>query len=177
MKLRQFLFCILISKGCFAQIFTTVNAHVDFISEAPLEIIEASTEQLQGVLNLSKNTFAFKMYIKSFDGFNSQLQRVHFYENYMEANDFPVATFKGKILEEVSRQKTNYRAKGILSIHGIDADRIIEIELKIGEEELDFSSTFNVALADHDIELPRIVYQKIAETIKINVRGTMQIKK
>jgi polyisoprenoid-binding protein YceI len=159
-----------------AQIFTTITGHADFISVAPLETISASSEQLQGILDLNKKTFAFKMYIKSFDGFNSQLQKVHFFENYMEANDFPVATFKGKILEDINSATNQYRAKGMLQIHGVEMDRIIDIEIDLEDKTINFRASFKVPLIEHNIDLPRIVYQKIAEEILVNVNGNMKIK-
>jgi polyisoprenoid-binding protein YceI len=159
-----------------AQIFMTINGHADFLSEAPLEIIKASTEQLQGVLDKNNKTFAFKMYIKSFDGFNNPLQKVHFFENYMEVRQFPLATFKGKILEELDSTRGVYRAKGMLSIHGVEEERIIEVSLNIEKETIEFEANFSVPLVDFNIDLPRIVYQKIAQVIRVNVHGIMKIK-
>lgn len=176
MKLKILFFLIIIQNICSAQIFTNINGHVDFISEAPLEIISASSEQLQGVLNLDKGTFAFKMYVRTYDGFNSELQKFHFYENYMEANDFPIATFKGKILEEINAGRKKYRAKGKLMIHGVTVERIIEVQLEIIGKSVNYQSTFEVPLVEHDIDLPRIVYQKIADIIKVNISGEMKLK-
>ena len=65
-------------------IYATNDGLVHFVSDAPLEIIEAESDQMQGLIDLDKKVFAFKLYIKSFEGFNNPLQQVHFYENYME---------------------------------------------------------------------------------------------
>ena len=176
MKLRILFFLIIIQNICSGQIFTNINGHADFLSEAPLEIISASSDQLQGVINLDKSTFAFKMYIRTFDGFNSELQKFHFYENYMEADEFPIATFKGKILEEISKDRNKYRAKGKLMIHGITVERIIEVDLDIRNKSVIYQSTFEVPLVEHDIDLPRIVYQKIADIILVRVSGEMKLK-
>lgn len=176
MKLRILFFLTIIQNICTAQVFTNINGHAEFISEAPLEIISASSEQLQGVLNLDKSTFAFKMYIRTFDGFNSELQKFHFYENYMEANDFPIATFKGKILEAINADRKRYRAKGKLMIHGVTVERIIEVHLEINSKSVNYQSTFEVPLVDHNIDLPRIVYQKIADIIKVHISGEMKLK-
>lgn len=169
-----FLFFSYLGHG---QIYFSLNGKVHFVSDAPLELIEADSDQMQGLIDLDKKTFAFKIFIKSLTGFNSPLQQVHFYENYMEANEFPIATFKGKILEEIKQGKAIYRAKGILDIHGRSLERIIEVELDIQEETISYDSKFLVPIADHDIELPRIVYQKIAEEIQVTVSGTMKQKK
>ncbi|MFT4536416.1 MAG: hypothetical protein ACJA1A_003308 [Saprospiraceae bacterium] len=160
----------------YGQIYSTIDGDVHFVSDAPLEIIEATSDQMQGVLNIERKTFAFKMYIKSFKGFNNQLQQVHFYENYMEANEYPIATFTGKLLEPLESGPKVYRAKGALNIHGQSIERIIQVQLDIAKDKVDYSSTFLVLLKDHDIELPRIVYQKIAEEIKVTVQGQLVLK-
>ena len=169
------LFCFTAYIGS-GQIYATNDGLVHFVSDAPLEIIEAKSDQMQGLIDLDKKVFAFKLYIKSFEGFNNPLQRVHFYENYMEANDFPIATFKGKLLELVKKGKGVYRAKGRLEIHGKSVERIIEVELNMEEGVIEYTASFTVPLEEHDIELPQIVYQKIAEVIRVKVDGEMIIR-
>ncbi len=169
------LFCFTTNIGI-GQIYTTNDGLVRFVSEAPLEIIQAKSNQVQGLIDLEKNVFAFKLYIKSFEGFNNPLQQVHFYENYMEVNDFPIATFKGKLLEPVQIGKGLYRAKGRLEIHGKSVERIIEVELLLEGREIEYTTSFTIPLEDHDIELPQIVYQKIAEVIRVKVDGKLIIR-
>lgn len=166
----------MLSLQAHSQLYSTINGNVHFVSDAPLELIEASSTQMQGILDVGKKTFAFKMYIKSFSGFNNPLQQIHFYENYMEANDYPNAIFKGKILEPINKNEGTYRAKGTLEVHGQSVERIIEVTLDVTDNSVTFTSTFSVPLVDHDIKLPRIVYQKIAEEIIVTVNGTMALK-
>lgn len=161
---------------CHAQLYAANQCKINFVSEAPLEIIKASSNQLQGIVDLSKKTFAFKIFVKSFKGFNSPLQQEHFYENYMEVKSYPSAVFKGKILENISAERKNYRAKGSLEIHGVTVERVLDVTLDVSDDELTFSSDFQVPLVDHNIELPRIVYQKIAEIIDVQVEGKMQLR-
>jgi len=176
MKFYLILILICAYSIIYGQIYTTIDGDVQFISDAPLEVIEASSDQMQGVLDIEKKAFAFKMYIKSFKGFNNPLQQVHFYENYMEANEYPIATFKGKILESITSGKKKYRAKGIMEIHGRSVERIIDVYLTITDNHVTYNAKFIVPLADHDIKLPRIVYQKIAEEIIVSIEGKMQLK-
>jgi len=176
MKYRLLLILICVYSINYGQIYTTINGEVQFISDAPLEVIEASSNQMQGVLDIAMKGFAFKMYIKSFEGFNNPLQQVHFYENYMEANEYPIASFKGKILESITPEKRNYRAKGIMEIHGKSVERIINVNLMIAENYVTYDAKFTVPLADHDIKLPRIVYQKIAEEIIVSIEGKLVLK-
>ena len=159
------------------QVYSTNTASVKFLSDAPLEIIKAESDQLKGALDITKKTFAFKLFIKTFDGFNSPLQKEHFYENYLEVKMYPESIFKGKILESLDISKTNtYRAKGQLSIHGITKEVIIDVQISPGEKGVKFSSKFQVHLDDYKIDLPRIVYQKIAEIIDVEVSGELILK-
>ena len=156
------------------QIYSTNEANVKFTSEAPLEIIKAESDHLKGALDLTNKTFAFKLYIKSFDGFNSPLQKVHFYENYLEVKTHPESIFKGKILENIDLQSSKtYRAKGVLNIHGISKEVIIDVYLEPKKEGFLFSAQFDAQLKDYKIDLPRIVYQKIAEIINVAVSGEL----
>ena len=103
---------------------------LQFISDAPLEIIEASSNTLGGILDPSTQQFAFSVDVMSFAGFNSALQQEHFRENYMEISRFTTATFEGKIIEQfdLSQDGTyNIRAKGKMNIHGHTQEIIIEI--------------------------------------------------
>jgi hypothetical protein len=177
MKFLLVFYLTLFAAIGYGQIYTTISGEVEFVSDAPLELIEASSDQMQGVLDIGKKSFAFKMYIKSFDGFNNPLQQVHFYENYMEANVYPIATFTGKILENIEEGKKEYRAKGALDIHGKSVERVIDVVLTISDNAVGYSASFIVPLAEHDIKLPRIVYQKIAEDILVTIKGELICKK
>lgn len=143
-----------------------------FISEAPLEIIEAGSNSLIGLIKPATKEFAFSVTINSFDGFNSPLQKEHFRENYMESTTYPKATFLGKIIEEVDWTVDGtftVRAKGILNIHGVNTERILKSSVTIKDGTAMVKTSFTIPLADHDITIPTIVYQKIAEEIKVEV--------
>jgi hypothetical protein len=159
-----------------AGLFRLTEGSIRFSSEAPLESIEASSTQLEGLLDAEKGTFAFSVPIRSFQGFNSPLQREHFNENYLESDKYPRATFSGKIIETIDFSKAGryeVRAKGKLSIHGREQERIVRSILTIGSGGMRISSDFTVLLEEHDIAIPKIVYQKIAEEIKVNFQARL----
>lgn len=158
-------------------LFQIQSGKAYFISEAPLEVIEATSDQLRGVIDTEKRTFAFAVKIRSFQGFNSPLQREHFNENYMESHRFPEATFSGKIIESIDFSRDgdySIRAKGGLNIHGVERERIIKSNLKIEKGKMLIQSTFTILLEEHDISIPRIVFQKIAEEIKVLVEAELR---
>jgi len=159
-----------------SKIYTCRNGKADFLSDAPLELIKASTQSLSGVLNIGDRSFTFILPTKSFEGFNSSLQRVHFNEDYMETEVYPNSTFKGKIIEEVDLSvpgEYKIRAKGKMNIHGIENDRIVRCNLVVSENKIHVKADFTVFLTDHNISIPSIVNKKIAEEIKLNIELTL----
>lgn len=157
--------------------FAIESGSINFTSNAQLELIKASSDKVQGLLDSNTNQFAFTIDIKTFQGFNSQLQREHFNEKYMESERFPRARFSGKIIEAIdfSTEGTyDVRAKGDLEIHGIKQTRIIRSRITIRNSVIEIESRFMVPLADHNITIPNIVSQKIATEIEVDFRATMK---
>ena len=160
------------------KIFSTQAGMISFISEAPLEIISATSKKMEGVVDATAFSFAFAVSIRTFEGFNNGLQQEHFYENYLETDKYPTATYLGKIIEHVDLTKPGtyqVRAKGQLNIHGRSKERILKVDIISTGSELKVSSTFLVPLVDHQIEIPRIVNQKIAQEINVSVQGTLTL--
>jgi hypothetical protein len=179
MKFKCFIVLILSCSALLGQnLKRTDSARIEFVSEAPLELIKAVSSQCMGVLDLSKHEFAFRVRVRSFEGFNSPLQKEHFNENYMESDVFPNALFTGRIIDDVDLTEPGeykVRVKGQLTIHDVIDERVISISLKVCKDKsIDFSGQFNVDLESHKIKVPRIVYQKIAETIDVTVKGTLR---
>jgi hypothetical protein len=162
-----------------AIIYRTETGNITFVSDAPLELISAESKKLKGAVDPKKLTFAFQLDVRTLKGFNSPLQQEHFYENYIESEKYPVASFSGKIIEKVDFNVPGnlpVRAKGILKIHGIEQERIINCNLTIKKDGFQVSSEFIVPLADHDITIPKLVYQKIAEEIKVTIEAELSLK-
>ena len=181
MKKKSFLFCfvfiILLQADVTSQkIYGTKSGLISFRSDAPLELITASSKEMLGKLDVGKKIFAFGIKINSFAGFNSPLQREHFNENYLETTQYPNATFTGKIIEDIdfSADGTySIRAKGNLSIHGVVQERIIKSEVTIKKGVISIVSNFTVLLADHNIAIPKVVYEKLASEIKVMVKADL----
>jgi len=158
-------------------IYQTVNGAIAFRSEAPLELIRASSDQLIGAIDIDKKNFTFKILMRSFQGFNSPLQKEHFNENYVESDKFPEASFKGKIIEDQDLTVDGtyeLRAKGELTIHGVSQERIIKSDVTVHNKIIMLKSSFSVLLSDHNIPIPKVVYQKLANEIKVDIKATLE---
>ncbi|HNF72148.1 MAG TPA: YceI family protein [Chitinophagaceae bacterium] len=156
--------------------YFVTSSKVVFVSNAPLETIKAVSQELKGVIDVSTRSIAFSIANTTFEGFNSALQQDHFHENYVESERYPHCTFSGKIIDEVDFTRDGtyaIRVKGFLNVKGISQEKIIKGTITVKGEELLISCTFSVAVADHQIRIPRIVQQKIAPVIEISVTAKL----
>jgi polyisoprenoid-binding protein YceI len=159
--------------------YSSQTADLNFASKAELELIKASCKQVRGLVNPATNQFAFSADIKSFKGFNSELQREHFNEKYLESDKYPNATFSGKIIEQIDFTKNgtyDVRAKGDLDIHGQKQTRIIKVKMVVENETIKIDAQFLVPLSDHNISIPSIVSQKIATEIEVSFIAVMNLQ-
>lgn len=162
-----------------AAIFKGSSGLVKFESNAPLEVIKAQSSKLNGALNTDDRSFAFKIPMNTFEGFNSALQKTHFNENYIETEKFPFAVFEGKVIEEIDFStpgKHEVRGKGKFTVHGVEQVRIIRCKIEILNDKITITSKFSVLLADHNIKIPTIVAKKIAEEVQVEI-NTILLKK
>ena len=145
------------------EVFLVKKSLVKFTSDAPLEMIEAQSTKMEGAIKTDDRSFVFRSPMNTFDGFNSVLQKTHFNTNYLETAKYPYTIFEGKIIEEVDF------SKGIFTCHGVEQERIIKCKLVISEKYIRITSDFTVLLDDHNIKIPSVVNQKIAEEIVISL--------
>ncbi len=152
------------------------NGRIEFYSEAPLELIKAWSDEMRGIM-LEDGQFAFSVNMSSFDGFNSGLQREHFRENYLEIERFPKASFEGELIEQPDWSQPGVypvRVRGLLSIHGQSRERILPATIEVHPDGTMFiDAEFAVPLQEHQILIPRIMHQKIAESIRVVVHMSM----
>lgn len=95
----------------------------------------------------------------------------------MESDKYPYASFSGKIIEDVDLSVDgNYelRAKGNLIIHNVLQERIIKSNVMVKNHIITVNSGFTVLLSDHNIPIPKVVYQKLADEIKVEVKATFE---
>jgi hypothetical protein len=177
--LISLLIVAVMQKPVWSQVYQANNGAASFRSDAPLELITADSRELKGRFDISKKTFAFVIRIASFNGFNSPLQKEHFNENYMETDKFPTATFGGKVIEDIDLKTDGtytVRAKGNLQIHGVVQERIIKSVLVVKNGVISIKSNFTVLLSDHNIPIPKVVHEKLASEIKIEINADLTTK-
>jgi polyisoprenoid-binding protein YceI len=158
-----------------AQLYMMDNSIVTFFSDALIEDITATTKASQGLINASDKSFSFRVPIKTFE-FAKDLMKEHFNENYMESEKFPYGTFKGTIDGNFDLTKNGVYevvAKGVLGIHGVEQERSLPSKIFVEGSVVRLESVFIVKLVDHNIEIPQIVFQNIAEEIEVTVKSDL----
>lgn len=147
------------------------NANISLYSKAPLEDIDAVSAKGTSVFNASNGALAFSIPIRSFQ-FQKSLMQEHFNENYMESDKYPNASFSGKISEKIDASKNGsypVNAVGTLEVHGVKQNRTIPGTITVSNGAVSMKSEFTVMCKDHKIEIPKLVFEKIAESIRVQI--------
>lgn len=178
--LAIFSFFIIFSTPLAAQkIFIAKTSNISFFSKTPLKDIEAENKTSVAIINLETKDIALKIPVKNFV-FPNKLMQEHFNENYLETEKYPFSTFKGKVNEpiDVSKDgKINIIATGKMLIHGVERDQTFKGTATIKDKAFIIDSVFEVALVDFKIDVPKIVFEEIAEKIKVTVKLNFEEKK
>ena len=168
-NLKLLIFSLLISSKTFGQLYATQSGETNFFSETPVENISATNKSVGAILNTATNDLAVSMRMTAFE-FPNKLMQEHFNENYMESEKFPMGIFKGKIVEAIDYTKNGtyeVTAKGQLTLHGVTQARDLKGKLTVDNQKINLVCNFDVKLTDHKIEVPKLVFAKIAEVISI----------
>jgi hypothetical protein len=157
--------------ACFAQIYTIKDGSVYFYSKAPIEDIEAATNNVQAILNTATKEVAFIVPIRGFQ-FKKDLMREHFNEKYMESDKYPNAAFSGKIKEDIDWTKDGTytaTATGDMKVHGVKRQETYAGKVTVKGGDISLEAKFNLAIKDYNIEKPKLVFQNIADTILVKM--------
>lgn len=178
MKTLSFLLAFALSFSAHAQLFLTQTGETRFFSKTPVEDISAVNKKVGVVLNSQTGEIVVRMAITDFN-FPNKLMQEHFNENYLESEKYPYGLFRGKVqnLPDLTKPGTyDVSAPGSLEIHGVKQDRTMKGKLTIQGDKITLQSDLQVALVDHKIEVPKLVFAKIAEVIDVKNQFVLQKK-
>ena len=173
-------FCLFFYSFSFGkELFITRDGNIDFFSSTPIEDIKAINSQVSCVLNKTTGEFAFQVPIKGFV-FKNALMQEHFNENYLESDLYPKSVFKGKIIDwgeiDLSDKAVDVVIEGELTIHGVKKKIKESGKIWNAKDKIMGECSFDIAVADYDIKIPRIVRENIAKIIKISVDVSLKRK-
>lgn len=153
-------------------VFMTNSGTVTFYSKAPLEDIEATSSKANCIVNTSNGEVLSIIAIRTFK-FAKALMEEHFNEKYLESDKYKDATFKGKIAETlVTDRDTSYKVNvsGTMKIHGVEQPAAYTADYSVKSGTPSLEGSFNIALKDYNITIPKLVIENIAEVIKITCK-------
>ena len=178
--MKNILFFLILSQTISAQKYFTRTGFTEFkASIDTFEPIQATNKSSSAVLKTDTGDFAALLLIKAFE-FEVALMQEHFNENYMDSDEYPRATFKGKIIDfnvNEANSEEDYILEGVLSIRNIKKN--IKTTAKIFKKDatIYLKTNFEVKPEDFDIKIPKIVQKKIAKSINIKIAYELTPKK
>jgi polyisoprenoid-binding protein YceI len=178
-KVTSIIGLILISFNLMSQkILVAKSSAISFFSKTPVRDIEAENKTSASLINLDTKDIVVKIAVKNFI-FPNKLMQEHFNENYLETEKFPSSTFKGKINETIDLSKDGkypVSATGKLNMHGVEHDITLKGTATILNKKLTIDCVFDVALVDYKIAVPKLVFEEIAEKIKVTYKFNYELK-
>lgn len=152
-----------------AQRLKLASDTVSFYSEAPIEDIEAINTHVTSLFEPATGHIAFSIPMRSFE-FPKKLMQEHFNDKYLETDKYPNAFFTGSIVtySADSDGPQQVVASGKLTIHGVTRDVEIPGTAQRIPGGVSMNATFMVRLEDYKIEIPQLLWQNIAEEVKVS---------
>lgn len=158
---------------------------VKFISQTTLEGFEGVTDRIDGYVYLGEGTTSadlapgarltgsslyLEVDLASIDT-GIGLRNRHMREEYLETDDFPFATFEGVIAAVGEHPDGGLRitSPGTFSAHGIGQTRTIDCQVQASGDGYRVGCAFMVSLSDHQIEVPRVMFLKLAEEVRVEI--------
>ena len=169
MKNIYLLFLCISFTGISQEKYLTKSGVLNFeASVEAFEEIKASNSNITAIFNAANGQIAALALVKGFR-FKNALMEEHFNENYAESDLYPKAIFKGELVGfSLDALQSNYTIQGTLSFHGITKPlKNVSVEIIPSENSLTLQGIFEIIPNDFDIEIPKIVRSKIANSVTV----------
>ena len=182
--IKKFSALLVISFFVFTQVSNSTEYQVDkskrnlvkFISEAPIENFEGVTDNIDGYIYWEGENFTDKSDIylevdlRTIDT-GIGLRNRHMRDNYLHTDKYPTAQFKGKIIsaDKLSDYQYNLSVEGEMKIHGVSKPLKLNGLMNKTTDGYFIKTNFEVKLSDYNIEIPKLMFMKINEVIKLEL--------
>ena len=168
--MKRYVFLIILislSVKGFGQKYKLTSSSIQFFSEATIEDITAVNTKASGLWDTDNGDMVISIPMNKFEFANSLMQE-HYNEKYLHTEKYPKAYFKGKI-SGFSSQDGPLNATGTITMHGVEKDYKAQGNIIKKGDSYVMEAEFVVRLEDHKIKIPRLMWQNIAEEVKITV--------
>ena len=161
--------------------YATKSGSITFEASVPsFEPVAAKHSNVSALLNAKTGEFAVLALVNGFH-FEIALMEEHFNENYMESSSFPKAIFKGKIdnyqWENINNDSNSFVLVGTITIHGVTKPFETQVNIKkASQDTLELDTQFILNPEDFDINIPKIVRNKIAKEVILTAAFELKVK-
>jgi polyisoprenoid-binding protein YceI len=169
---------LLTASAGFAQKKTTTSATVAFDATTALDALpKAENKTVIAALDTKTGDVMFEATVKGFAFGNPKIQEHFNSAGWMNSDEFPKATFKGKItnLADVNFKKPGtYTAnvEGDLTMHGKTQKANTTATIVVaGKKKINTTTAFSVKLADYAVDGPAVGAGKVSAEPKITVKA------
>ena len=161
----------------------SADRSVRFISRTTLEDFEGVTDRIDGFVSVPGGVRAGGPYPETRLYFEVDLASIDTglglrnRDNYLETDAFPFAMLDASVtlIEPGEGGRSLITAAGTLSIHGIENPVTIRCRAEPadgGAYRID--CRFPVVLLDHEIQVPRVMFMKLADEVVVEVGFTVR---
>lgn len=167
---------------------TAQEFHVDrdatrsvvFVSRTTLDTFRGTTDAVDGYVLLDGDgvrplegpvgTLYFEVDLATLDT-GIGLRNRHMRENYLEVDSYPFASFEGRIdwIRPDSVPGFRVAASGTFSAHGVERPRELSCTARSDGDGFLVNCGFPVLLQDHDIDIPRLMFMRLAEEVQLEL--------
>ena len=162
------------------------DKEVRFTSQAPIEEVVGVTDHIDGYVLLNGPRLeagsaaeGTQLYLEvdlaSLDT-GLGLRNRHMRSNYLEVEEFPYAFFDATIerVEAVPAGGFRVTAQGVMNIHGVEREMDLPCDVSERGEGYRVRCTFNTRLSDFDIEIPKLMFLKLANEVRLDLDFTVR---
>jgi polyisoprenoid-binding protein YceI len=154
----------------FGQRFVSFESETSFFSSAPLEDIRAINRSAVSAIDFETGEVVFSVPINKFE-FQKSLMKEHFNDKYMESEQFPKAFFKGKFKDfKLIEGEQQIETTGLMIIHGVEREIKATGWIDFDGKYIELKSDFVIRPEDYEIDIPKLMWQNIAEEVEVKVR-------
>lgn len=158
-----------------AQKRVTTSAVINFDATTRLNPLpKAENNTAIGSIDLRTGAVAFEVTIKNFSFVNPRMQSDFNGKVWMDSDQYPTSTFKGKIinLSEINFKadgKYSARVEGSLTIHGVTNDVATNATFIITGKKIQATALLALKMKDYNISGPAIGAGKVAADPTVSI--------
>lgn len=156
---------------------TTKTGTIFFEASIPaFEEVKGNNNNVSCVIKIATGEISTLAFITEFN-FKMAMMQEHFNTNYLESHKYPKATFKGIIqgfnMAIIGNSPKEFVMTGKLSMHGKSKMITTIAMIQKKERGLQIATNFKVKTNDFRINIPKIIQNKIDETVTIKTTFLM----